>query len=75
MADTLLTTTAVARVVLTRPRKAGEVASLVRGRTVADALRDSRNYHRVAPPRLSPKLSRAPKANALNNDGIDEKSP
>ncbi|MBP7760672.1 50S ribosomal protein L22 [Candidatus Saccharibacteria bacterium] len=72
MADTL-TTTAVARGVDQTPRKAGEVASLVRGRTVADALVILEHTPRRAAKAVA-KVVASAKANALNNDGIDEKS-
>lgn len=72
MAD-ILTTTAVARGVDQTPRKAGEVASLVRGRTVADALVILEHTPRRAAKAVA-KVVASAKANALNNDGIDEKS-
>ncbi len=72
MAD-ILKTTAVARGVDMTPRKLGEVVSLVRNRTVADALIIlSHTPRRAAGPVTKAILSA--KANALNNDGLDEKT-
>lgn len=71
MADIL--TRCVARGVDMTPRKLGEVASLVRGRSVADALVIlSHTPRRAAGPVI--KAVSSAKANALNNDGINEKS-
>lgn len=72
MAD-ILKTTAVARGVDMTPRKVGEVASLVRGRTVADALVILDHTPRRAA-RPVAKVIASAKANALNNDGLDEKT-
>ena len=72
MADTLKTR-AVARGVDMTPRKVGEVASLVRGRSVADALIILQHTPRRAA-RPVAKVIASAKANALNNDGIDEKT-
>ncbi len=72
MAD-ILATKAVARGVAMTPRKVGEVASLVRGRTVADALIILDHTPRRAAKVVSKVIASA-KANALNNDGLDEKS-
>lgn len=72
MAD-ILKTKAIARGVDMAPRKVGEVASLVRGRSVADALVIlSHTPRRAAGPVA--KVIASAKANALNNDGIDEKT-
>ena len=72
MAD-ILKTKAIARGVDMAPRKVGEVASLVRGRSVADALVIlSHTPRRAAAPVA--KVIASAKANALNNDGIDEKT-
>lgn len=72
MAD-ILKTKAIARGVDMAPRKVGEVASLVRGRSVADALVIlSHTPRRAAQPVA--KVIASAKANALNNDGIDEKT-
>jgi large subunit ribosomal protein L22 len=72
MAD-ILKTKAVARGVDMTPRKVGEVASLVRGRTVADALVIlGHTPRRAAGPVV--KVIASAKANALNNDGLDEKT-
>ena len=72
MAD-ILKTRAVARGVDMTPRKVGEVASLVRGRTVADALVILQHTPRRAAQPVAKVIASA-KANALNNDGIDEKT-
>ena len=72
MAD-ILKTTAVARGVDMTPRKVGEVARLVRGRTVADALVILEHTPRRAAKPVTKVISSA-KANALNNDGLDEKT-
>ena len=72
MAD-ILKTRAVARGVDMTPRKVGEVASLVRGRTVADALVILQHTPRRAAQPVAKAIASA-KANALNNDGIDEKT-
>lgn len=72
MAD-ILKTTAIARGVDMTPRKVGEVASLVRGRTVADALVILEHTPRRAA-RPVAKVIASAKANALNNDGLDEKT-
>lgn len=72
MADALKTK-AVARGVDMTPRKVGEVASLVRGRSVADALIILQHTPRRAA-RPVAKVIASAKANALNNDGIDEKT-
>ncbi len=72
MAD-IMKTKAVARGVDMTPRKVGEVASLVRGRTVADALVILDHTPRRAA-RPVAKVIASAKANALNNDGLDEKS-
>lgn len=72
MAD-ILKTRSVARGVDMTPRKLGEVVSLVRGRTVVDALIIlSHTPRRAAKPVA--KVIASAKANALNNDGIDEKT-
>lgn len=55
------------------PRKVGEVSALVRGRTVADALVILQHTPRRAA-RPVAKVINSAKANALNNDGLDEKS-
>lgn len=72
MADALKTK-AVARGVDMTPRKVGEVASLVRGRSVADALVILEYTPRRAA-RPVAKVIASAKANALHNDGLDEKS-
>ncbi len=69
----ILGTKAVARSVDQTPRKVGEVISLVRGRSVADALVILEHTPRRAA-RAVAKVVHSAKANALNNDGIDEKS-
>lgn len=69
----VLTTRAVARGVDMAPRKVGEVVSLVRGRSVADALVILTHTPRRAA-RPVAKVIASAKANALNNDGLDEKS-
>ncbi|MEO5691112.1 MAG: 50S ribosomal protein L22 [Candidatus Saccharimonadales bacterium] len=72
MAD-ILKTKAVARGVSMTPRKVGEVASLVRGRTIADAMIILSHTPRRAA-KVVAKVIASAKANALNNDGLDEKS-
>jgi large subunit ribosomal protein L22 len=72
MADTIKTT-AVARGVDMTPRKLGEVVSLVRGRTVSDALVILQHTPRRAAGPVAKVISSAV-ANALNNDGLDEKT-
>jgi len=72
MAD-ILKTKAVARGVDMTPRKLGEVVSLVRGRTLADALVILDHTPRRAAKPVS-KIINSAKANALNNDGFDEKT-
>lgn len=71
MAD--IRTKAVARGVAMAPRKVGEVCSLVRGRSVADALIILEHTPRRAAKVVSKVIASA-KANALNNDGLDEKT-
>lgn len=66
-------TKAVARGVDMTPRKLGEVVSLVRGRTISDALVILEHTPRRAAKPVAKIISSA-KANALNNDGLDEKS-
>lgn len=72
MADSLKTR-AVARGVDMTPRKVGEVSALVRGRTVSDALVILQHTPRRAAGPVAKVIASA-KANALNNDGLDEKS-
>ncbi len=72
MADVLLTK-AYIRGVDQTPRKLSEVASLVRGRTVADALVILEHTPRRAAKVVAKAVSSA-KANAFNNDGLDEKT-
>ncbi len=72
MAD-ILKTKAVARGVDMTPRKLGEVVSLVRGRTLSDALVILDHTPRRAAKPVS-KIINSAKANALNNDGFDEKT-
>ncbi len=71
MADIL--TRCVARSVDMTPRKVGEVASLIRGRSVADALIILSHTPRRAAKPVEKAVTSA-KANALNNDGTDEKT-
>lgn len=72
MAD-ILKTRSVARGVDMTPRKLGEVVSLVRGRSLADAMIIlSHTPRRAAGPVA--KVIASAKANALNNDGLDEKT-
>ncbi|MBC7746401.1 50S ribosomal protein L22 [Pedobacter sp.] len=72
MAD-LLTTKAMAKGVAMAPRKISLVASLVRGRTVADALIIlSHTPKRAARP--VEKVISSAKANAVNTHGFDEKT-
>lgn len=66
-------TKAVARGVDMTPRKLGEVVSLVRGRSIADALVILEHTPRRAAKPVAKIISSA-KANALNNDGLDEKT-
>ncbi len=72
MAD-ILKIRAVARGVDQTPRKVGEVASLVRGRSVADALVILDHTPRRAAKPVAKVIASA-KANALNNNGLDEKT-
>ncbi len=72
MAD-ILKTKAVARGVAMTPRKVGEVVSLVRGRTIADAMVILDHTPRRSA-KVVAKVIASAKANALNNDGLDEKS-
>ena len=55
------------------PRKLGEVVSLVRGRSVADALVILEHTPRRAAKVVS-KAIKSAQHNALNNDGIDDKT-
>jgi large subunit ribosomal protein L22 len=72
MADTIKTK-AIARGVDMTPRKLGEVVALVRGRSISDAMIIlSHTPRRAAGPVA--KVIASAKANALNNDGLDEKS-
>lgn len=71
MADIL--TRCIAKGVDMAPRKVGEVASLVRGRSVSDALVILDHTPRRAAKPVAKAIESA-KANALNNDGADEKS-
>jgi large subunit ribosomal protein L22 len=68
----LLTVSAVAKGVSQTPRKVGLVASLVRGRTVADALVILEHTPKRAA-RPIKKVIESAKANALHNHGLQEK--
>ena len=71
--DSVLTTRAVARGVNHAPRKVSLVASLVRGRSLADALVILEHTpKRAAKPVY--KVIASAKANALNTHGLDEKT-
>ena len=72
MADTI-STKAYIRGVDQTPRKLGEVVSLVRGRSVADALVILEHTPRRAAKVVS-KAIKSAQHNALNNDGIDDKT-
>lgn len=72
MADILMTS-AVARGVNQTPRKVGEVVSLVRRRSVSDALVILEHTPRRAAQFVAKVISSA-KANALHAHGIDEKT-
>lgn len=72
MAD-ISTTKAVARGVTLAPRKVSLVASLVRGRTVADALTILEHTPKRAA-RPVAKVIASAKANAVNTHGFDEKT-
>lgn len=72
MAD-IVTTKAIARGVSQAPRKLSLVASLVRGRTVADALVILEHTPKRAA-RPVAKVIASAKANAVNTHGFDEKT-
>lgn len=73
MADDTLTIRAYANGVRMSPRKVGMVASLIRGRTIADAVVILEHTpKRAAKPVL--KLMQSAKANALNNHNLTENS-
>lgn len=69
----ILTTRAIARGLSMPPRKLSLVASLVRGRTVADALTILEHTPKRAA-RPVAKVIASAKANALNTHGFDEKT-
>ncbi len=70
MADTTYTVRAYAKGIDQAPRKVGLVASLVRGRTVADALVILDHVPRRASLAVKKAIESA-KANAINNHGLD----
>lgn len=73
MAETMKSTRAVAKGVTLAPRKVSLVASLVRGRTVADALVILEHTpKRAAKPVV--KVIASAQANAVNTHGIDGKT-
>jgi large subunit ribosomal protein L22 len=72
MAD-VKTVRATAKGVRMTPRKVGLVASLVRGRTVADALTILEHTPKRAAKPVAKAIASA-KANAGNNHGLDEKT-
>jgi len=72
MAD-ILSVKSIAKDVSHAPRKVSLVASLVRGRTVADALVILEHTPKRAARPLAKAIASA-KANALNNAGLGEKS-
>ena len=73
MADTTYTVRAYAKGIDQAPRKVGLVASLVRGRTVADALVILDHVPRRASLAVKKAIESA-KANAINNHGLDGNS-
>lgn len=70
---TNVSTKAYIRGVDQTPRKVSEVASLVRGRSVADALVILEHTPRRAA-KVVAKAVKSAQHNALNNDGLDNKS-
>ena len=70
MADSTYTVRAYAKGIDQAPRKVGLVASLVRGRTVADALVILDHVPRRASLAVKKAIESA-KANAINNHGLD----
>lgn len=73
MADTVYTVRAYAKGVDLAPRKVAIVASLVRGRTVADALVILDHTTRRSAKPIA-KLIASAQANAVTNHGLDAKS-
>lgn len=73
MADSLLKARAYAKGIDQTPRKVSIVASLVRNRTVADALVILEHVPRRASTPVKKAIESA-KANAINNHGIDGKT-